>query len=265
MSPLLFARRLSLYAFPSQCAGSTPKGQDFETFIGKEKATEFKSLFSSWIHLIYRVSSFPYISPDLPLTFFAALSEWHLYSLDEPVPNDLPAGSDLRQDDEDDANADPQQLDLATGASTSTVSSEVNTTSSGLAIDRSAASPEINATDSSLPSGLPPSNPPASPSEVPTHVVPASQDESTLGLEAPSPSNLCEPSRGKDLLTAIDELPTNTMESMWMKSKKTLKYFREVHKVGKLSELILHWYQLKAVLGFQETVSLLPLNYADID
>ena len=39
-----------------------------------------------------------------------------------------------------------------------------------------------------------------------------------------------------------------------MISKKTLKYFHEVNKTDKLSNLILHWYQLEQALGFQETV-----------
>ena len=31
-------------------------GQDFESFIGVEKAKEFRALFSSWIAKIYRAS-----------------------------------------------------------------------------------------------------------------------------------------------------------------------------------------------------------------
>jgi hypothetical protein len=38
----------------SKCTGETPDGDDFEAFIGTEKATEFKTLFTSWIHKIYR-------------------------------------------------------------------------------------------------------------------------------------------------------------------------------------------------------------------
>ena len=38
----------------SQCVGETPDGEDFEAFIGAEKALEFKTLFSSWIYKIYR-------------------------------------------------------------------------------------------------------------------------------------------------------------------------------------------------------------------
>lgn len=45
---------LTLSYFSSQCAGGTPGGQDFEAFIGAEKAKEFKTLFTSWIHTIYR-------------------------------------------------------------------------------------------------------------------------------------------------------------------------------------------------------------------
>lgn len=41
----------------SKCSGETPDGQDFETFIGAEKANEMKQLFSNWIHTIYRGSS----------------------------------------------------------------------------------------------------------------------------------------------------------------------------------------------------------------
>ena len=84
---------------------------------------------------------------------------------------------------------------------------------------------------------------------------PPSLDQSVLDIEAPTDPN---PSVGNDSLTTIDKLPTNAVGSVWMKSKKTLKYFDGVHKVGKLSDLILHWYQLESALGFPETVSLLP-------
>ena len=40
----------------SQCVGETAGGEDFEAFIGAAKAKEFKALFSSWIHKIYRTS-----------------------------------------------------------------------------------------------------------------------------------------------------------------------------------------------------------------
>ena len=41
---------------PSLSVGSTRDGQDFEAFIGPQKADEFKRLFSSWISNIYRES-----------------------------------------------------------------------------------------------------------------------------------------------------------------------------------------------------------------
>ena len=50
----------SLILSSSQCMGETPEGEDFEAFIGAEKAQELKQLFSRWIHKIYR-------------TFFSAL------------------------------------------------------------------------------------------------------------------------------------------------------------------------------------------------
>lgn len=39
---------------PSQCVGLTPRGQDFESFIGAGKAKEIKGLFSNWINTVYR-------------------------------------------------------------------------------------------------------------------------------------------------------------------------------------------------------------------
>ena len=38
----------------SKCAGKTPNGQDFEAFIGAEKAAELKLLFTSWVQTVYR-------------------------------------------------------------------------------------------------------------------------------------------------------------------------------------------------------------------
>ena len=75
---------------------------------------------------------------------------------------------------------------------------------------------------------------------------------------APSHPDRRVSSRGNDLPNAINGLPINGPESAWMGSKGTLKYFREVDKMGKLSDLILHWYQLERALGFQESVNFLP-------
>ena len=40
----------------SHCVGSTAEGRDFESFVGAEKAQEIRTLFSSWIHAVYRES-----------------------------------------------------------------------------------------------------------------------------------------------------------------------------------------------------------------
>ena len=50
-----------------------------------------------------------------------------------------------------------------------------------------------------------------------------------------------------------------------MKKRKTLDYFRGTFKLGVLSDVIEHWYELEALLGFQVVVSVhkkLILQYA---
>lgn len=49
-----FSFRISIFTLPSKCLGQTPDGQDFDTFVGAEKAKEIKGLFSSWIDTIFR-------------------------------------------------------------------------------------------------------------------------------------------------------------------------------------------------------------------
>ena len=41
-----------------------------------------------------------------------------------------------------------------------------------------------------------------------------------------------------------------------MKKKRTLDYFRGTFKLGDLSNVIGHWYELEGLLGFQEIVSI---------
>lgn len=53
----------------------------------------------------------------------------------------------------------------------------------------------------------------------------------------------------------LDPLANITDEPAWMKKKRTLKYFREAPKLGCLSDVIQHWYQLEESLGFQNVVS----------
>ena len=62
--------------------------------------------------------------------------------------------------------------------------------------------------------------------------------------------------------SASDNLPMNAEEATWMKTKKTLKYFREVYKTPALSNLILPWYCLEKSLGFPETVSVPTIRAA---
>lgn len=185
---------------PSQCVGETALGQDFETFIGAEKAKELKTLFSSWIHKIYRTSWFYHIL-NLFVTLHTAPSEWSLFSLEQ-----------LPEDDED-----PEDT-----------------------VANAAISPELEFTSDNLPS-----------LDVSGRVSPCDEERTVQDLEAlkiPSPPS-------PDPLIALSELPLGAGESAWMKSKHTLKYFREVHKLGKLSDLILHWHQLEEALGFPEAVS----------
>lgn len=100
--------------------------------------------------------------------------------------------------------------------------------------------------------------PPASQPQAFGHPI---QDQVIQDLEAPSQPdrNTCHRATTTNLLTSFDDLPMNARESGWMKSKKTLKYFREAYKLDKLPDLILHWYQLEEALGFPETVSYLAV------
>ena len=59
--------------------------------------------------------------------------------------------------------------------------------------------------------------------------------------------------------TDANQVPTLfagiTDEPAWMKKKRTLNYFRGAIKFGRLAEVIEHWYQLEALLGFPAAVS----------
>lgn len=58
VSPLYFLLSVVVLTYHSKCSGKTTDGQDFEAFIGAEKAEEMKQLFSNWIHTIYRKLSY---------------------------------------------------------------------------------------------------------------------------------------------------------------------------------------------------------------
>ena len=213
---------------------------------------------------------------ELLLIFPIAPSEWPFYSLGESTSDGPSTASNLEQDNEEDIDADidaqqpdpatatlidmqqpdpatatlidVQQLDPVAATLTNVTPSAVSTIPLQPTTTHPAALPEINITTSTLPSGLPP------PSDL--HAALANQDQGVLDPKISNHLDHCI-TRSNDPLTTIDDLPTSATESAWMKSKKTLKYFREAHKMGRLSDLILHWYQLEEVLGFQETVSFL--------
>ena len=50
-------------------------------------------------------------------------------------------------------------------------------------------------------------------------------------------------------------LASITDEPVWMKKRDTLNYFRNTAKLGSLSDVIEHWYELEILLGFQDPVS----------
>ena len=66
------------------------------------------------------------------------------------------------------------------------------------------------------------------------------------GKGAAAQSNGSPPSK---LLAGVTDRP------MWMKKKKILDYFCSTFKLGNLSDIIEHWYELEGLLGFPETVS----------
>ena len=56
----------------------------------------------------------------------------------------------------------------------------------------------------------------------------------------------------------LPNIPATTHDMLaWMTKKKILGYFRDTAKLGKLSDVIEHWYELEQLLGFQEAVSIL--------
>ena len=50
------------------------------------------------------------------------------------------------------------------------------------------------------------------------------------------------------LLAGVMDEPT------WTKKKQMLDYFRSTIRLGKLSNVVKHWYQLEALLGFEGAV-----------
>ena len=52
-----------------------------------------------------------------------------------------------------------------------------------------------------------------------------------------------------------------TNEPVWMKKKRTLDFFRRTPKLGCLSDVIQHWYELEELLGFQDAVSSADISH----
>lgn len=61
---------------------------------------------------------------------------------------------------------------------------------------------------------------------------------------------------GTNPASLADPLVNVTNEPAWMKKKQTLNYFRGAFKLGDLSGVIRHWYELERLLGFQGVVSI---------
>lgn len=235
---------LTQFAFPANAREVPQRDKSLKRSLAKRRPRNSRPCsqhgFTRYI-VRYAFCRTPF---ELLLIFPTAPSEWPFYSLSESTSDGPSTASNLEQDDEEDigADIDVQQPDPAAATLTDVMPLAVSTISPQSTTTHPAALPEINVTTSTLPSGFPPPSDP--------HAALANQDQGVLDPKVPNHLDHCIAPCSNDPLTTINDLPTNATESAWMKSKKTLKYFREVYKMGKLSDLILHWYQLKEVLGF---------------
>ena len=236
----------------------------------------------SIVRLSYPFSGLNAVADSPP----AAYSDWHLYSFGPITSGDTsPKDANLEQEDceetssgndkeseEADARIVDHQVSVTTAPPPPVVNKPpqppvvnkpppppvvnkpppppvVNKPPPCPAIPPPPAQPNASTTDSHRSSG-PQSNaqtPPPAHSEVQGQAIPLLEE-----LDQPSRS---VSSRGITArLTTFNDLPINAKASRWMESKDTLDYFRGVYKMGKLPELILHWYQLEEALGFPETV-----------
>jgi len=255
---------LTLTALSSQCVGETARGEDFESFIGVEKAKEFKALFSLWIHKIYRASRLCCVFLQSFLIFHTAQSEWSLFSIeqlpeDDGDPEDTITGAGSEETPSS-AMDTTTSLQPTTAQPTITQSAAAQPAASpeiGSAVTRpatvqQAVSPEIEFTITQ-PAAAQPVISPGFEFNVDSLILPDVFGHTSPRNEGQVLSTHTSPD--PDPLIALGELPLGAEEAAWMKPKKTLKYFREVHRPGKLSDLIVHWYQLEEALGFPESVS----------
>lgn len=171
------------------------------------------------------------------MTPHTAQSEWSLFSLEQ-----LPEGDDNDLRDTADAREVPAS------AATNNASSVASTASPQPALTQLPILPNVDSTGDSFIH-------PDSPVDVSTCGSQRDEDQTIPGFETPEITPAQPSPSGPDLPTTTSNVPMDARETTWMKSKQTLKYFREVYKLGKLSDLIFHWHQLEEALGFPETVS----------
>ena len=88
----------------------------------------------------------------------------------------------------------------------------------------------------------------------PTPSLPQADELALLSLLNSSPS--IEAALPTINIPPPEPLAGVTAAPAWMKKKRTLDYFRGTFKLGCLSDIIQHWYELEGLLGFPETVSL---------
>jgi len=270
--------------------GATPGGEDFETFIGVEKAEEIKGLFTSWIHRIYRK-----LSCTIPTTFIGtnhstmlAEDDWRLFTTgplvdatvtatttSETSGDTTPATPEFPSPPDQSAGSPDEPVKLAHSTATS---NNFLATQSGVPLNLSDHTPgQLD--------GVPiQSNPSNGLITAPALVTP----KSNLAILPPTPDvalssqalsitesqlvtlrQLCPQTSAKspNLPSGNDTaarpnvnsprklLAGATDEPEWMKKKRTLDYFRCAIKLGHLSNVIEHWYELERLLGFLETVS----------
>jgi hypothetical protein len=265
LSPFVVLTRSIL---SSNCVGATPDGKDFEAFIGPEKAKEFKALFASWALAIYRSSYLRPIPLRASLTLPTAEKDWPLYTLEQPTPSSsTSSGSNLEQEsgDETDGNDETGSEEIITDAilrrpdlPPATVAVIPPSTAGDPPLQPAAIPPamlaETNADGHSCSDLLSSDVHPASSTAVPVDAVLLPEHQDVLDPKVSGHLDHRVSSGGADRVTPSN-LPANARESVWMKARGTLKYFRGVYQMDGLSDLIYHWYQLEEALDFPETVS----------
>ena len=252
---LYFVLLLIPLPYSSQCLGETPDGEDFEAFIGTEKANEFKKLFSNWVHKIYRklprsrfiaITAYPFV--------MAAESEWARFSLTTPAGSTPIATAEGGRDDVEVApllnqsNASSNQSDVPPGLR--------DAIQPDAAVDCGDSTPPppnpVTSTTTTSPLNVDPT--PSLPADGSQHIVPRRLHSS---MSAAPPSSLSSRilSRARTS-TASNVLVYVADEPAWMERKGTLDYLRGTSKLGHLPSIIENWYELERLLGFPDAVSI---------